>query len=440
MAQMKPASSRAIAATTTVGFLPLATMERYRIHSLIEEIQSALSRLQHKHPALRCSIRRERGYLYYEEDTSLRIPLRVISRNNVGDYERERHIELTTPFSYELPQLRVVWLRSELENDLLFTSSHRICDGMSMLIIVKEMLRLLCSNEHWASYEPVTIHDIIGDYQPAQRWKSRLKAALLNGLLFLVPNSSRIPDNSEHHIEWTANSAVSGALKRRCKKEGVVLHAAILVMVERALFSVCGDRSPKWIANQIDPRKKRFPALKGDMLFFGGGGFKVESVLTSEHEGFWERARAIHKSMRGLIDEELVKIPARFYTFETLRPLSDGQARWILHLLEIFKKGDGLGGFALSNLGEVSLAETSAPIRVKDLFVYIHSFKTRLLGLVPYVLNGVMHFYFVADEKCVTLQQAETFKRAFMAILEYEVGQEEENANRFSPLSTAVAE
>jgi hypothetical protein len=28
MAQMKPASSRAIAATTTVGFLPLATMER----------------------------------------------------------------------------------------------------------------------------------------------------------------------------------------------------------------------------------------------------------------------------------------------------------------------------------------------------------------------------------------------------------------------------
>ena len=44
MAQMKPASSRAIAATTTVGFLPLATMERYRVQSLVCAFQ-AMSRM-----------------------------------------------------------------------------------------------------------------------------------------------------------------------------------------------------------------------------------------------------------------------------------------------------------------------------------------------------------------------------------------------------------
>ena len=43
MAQMKPASSRAIAATTTIGFLPLATMERYRVQSLVCAFQ-AMSR------------------------------------------------------------------------------------------------------------------------------------------------------------------------------------------------------------------------------------------------------------------------------------------------------------------------------------------------------------------------------------------------------------
>ena len=35
IAQMKPASSLAIAVTTTVGFLPLAIIERYRLHSLV---------------------------------------------------------------------------------------------------------------------------------------------------------------------------------------------------------------------------------------------------------------------------------------------------------------------------------------------------------------------------------------------------------------------
>lgn len=44
IAQMKPASSRAMAAATTVGFLPLAIMERYRPHSLVCALQ-AISRM-----------------------------------------------------------------------------------------------------------------------------------------------------------------------------------------------------------------------------------------------------------------------------------------------------------------------------------------------------------------------------------------------------------
>ncbi len=68
----------------------------------------------------------------------------------------------------------MVWLQSELESDLLLTTTHRMCDGMSVFIIVREVLRSLHTGEELIPYEPITVQDIIGDYQPPQPWKHKL--------------------------------------------------------------------------------------------------------------------------------------------------------------------------------------------------------------------------------------------------------------------------
>ena len=91
---------------------------------------------------------------------------------------------------------------------------------------------------------------------------------------------------------------------------------------------------------------------------------------------------------------------------------------------------DRLDGFALSNLGDVVFPDGDAPIQVKDFRVYIHSFKTKLLGLVPYVLNGEMRFYFVADERCMGRNQVKAVEREFMAILETEVKLEDSSERK----------
>jgi len=155
----------------------------------LEQFRSALSRVQRKHPALRALIRKEPDGLYFEADSAPEIPLRVSRRENDDDYRRERHIELTTEFSDRQPQLRAVWLQSERENDLLFTTSHRVCDAMSMFTIVKEVLHCIYSNEELVSYEYVTTEDIIGDYQPSPSLRRTLAVHLVNGLLRLIPSS-----------------------------------------------------------------------------------------------------------------------------------------------------------------------------------------------------------------------------------------------------------
>jgi hypothetical protein len=152
-------------------------------------------------------------------------------------------------------------------------------------------------------------------------------------------------------------------------------------------------------------------------LFFGGGSFKT-AIAPVRFEEFWVRARAIQEDMPRLIDEEIVKIPARFHFFESLRPLSDRQLQWIMRMNDALKGKGRMTGFALSNLGNVDLLPDGAPCRVRDMRLYVHSFNTKLLGLVPYNLNGEMRFYCVSHEACMTRDDMAALQREFMMALD----------------------
>jgi hypothetical protein len=66
----------------------------------------------------------------------------------------------------------------------------------------------------------------------------------------------------------------------------------------------------------------------------------------------------------------------------------------------------------------------------------VHSFSVRLLGLVAYALNGEMRFYFVSDEKCLSLKQAEDLKREFMTLLQQQLSPAEDRTSEALPVST----
>jgi hypothetical protein len=394
-----------------------------------ERLRLALGRVQRKHPALRTLIREERDGLYYEEDCAPEVPLRVLRRVEEDDFRRESQIELTTVFPYDQPQLRAVVLQSERESDLLLVTSHRICDGMSMLTIVREVLRALHKDEDLIPYAPITTRDMIGDYQPRQPWKCKLTASLLNGFTRLIPHSRRASENKECCLEWAADRALSDTLKQRCKAEGVSIHAALVVALDRALLTVLGERkAPALIESPMDARRGRLAALKSDMLFFGGGSLVIPTGRARELD-FWARAREIHEQIRRDIEQEMLNIPERYHFFEMLRPLPSVQMQSMVRLGDALKINGSWNRFALSNLGNVVVSDSDAPFRVKDLRLYVHSFNIRLLGLVAYALNGEMRFYFVSDEKCLSLKQAEGLKREFMALLRQQLIPAEECAS-----------
>jgi hypothetical protein len=403
----------------------------------VDQFRAALSRVQRKHPVLRALIREEPDGLYYEADSAPEIPLRVIPRITENCRRRECGVELATAFAEDGPLLRAVWLRSERESDLLLTTSHRICDGMSVLTIVREVVRSLHTDDELIPYEPITAQDIIGNYQPPRPWKRKLAAGLANALLRLIPNSDRIHENHEHYLEWTADPEILDGLKRRCKGEGVSVHAAFVVALDRALFAVFGKRKlPKWIENPVDIRRGPFAALKADKVFFAGGNFKVRTGQSQEMD-FWMRARAIHEQMRKDVEREIRDIPGQFHFAEMLRPVTRRQVQWVVRLGDALRMNGSWNRFALSNLGNVVIGDGDAPFRIRDLRLYMHSLTFRVLCLVIYTFNGEMRFYCVSDEKCMSPGQMEKLRREFTALLRNQVSGVDEGV--FEMSRSAVA-
>jgi hypothetical protein len=193
-----------------------------------------------------------------------------------------------------------------------------------------------------------------------------------------------------------------------------------VVALERALFAVFGKKLPKAIINPIDLRRGRFAALKSDMVFFGGGDFTLRTGQSPEVD-FWARARRINEEIRREVEQEIHGIPGRLHFLEMLRPLSSAQIQSIMRLGDALMFNGSWNRFGLSNLGNVVVTDSDAPFRLKDLRLYVHSFNIRMLGLIPYTVNGEMHFYWVSDEKCMSRGQVDALRREFMAVLQDQV-------------------
>jgi hypothetical protein len=385
----------------------------------VGRLRFALSQVQRKHPALGALIREEADGLYYEADCAPEIPLRIVPRVREDDYRLECQAEVTLDFAFDEPQLRAVWVQSEVESGFLFTTSHRICDAMGLLTIVREVLRSLHTGEELIPYEPVRVRDMIGGYRPAQPWKRTLAVRLVNGLLSFIPSSRTAPVTNEHYLEWGAHRAVSRSLMRCCKAEGVSVHAALLVALDRALLAVFGEKKlPKWIDSQIDARRMRLPRLKSDMLFPGGGGFRVRSGQEPEVE-FWVRARAVNREMRKRIEQEILRFPGRLDFLEAVHPPTRGQLQSILKINDALRMNGRLDRFPLSNLGSVVVSESAAPFRVKDLRFYVHSSQSKVVGLMTHTFEEEMRFFCIGHKECMSRNQMDALQREFMAVLHH---------------------
>lgn len=403
----------------------------------VERLRAALDRVQRKHPALRMLLREEADGLYYALDAAGPIPLRAAICTSEPVLVREIAREEAAAFGQGEPQLRVAWLRTERGGVLLVTAAHRICDGMSLLTVAKELLSETYREQPLLPYAALSPLDIAGPSQGPGERKRRAVAAVINGLISLIPPSRRPLRRDPVWREWRADAALTSALKHRCRREQVSMHAALLAVLDLALQAALGKRAPTRIDSPVDARRGRLAQLKDDMLFFGGGSFKIE-VGRERGDDLWTRARDIYREMGEKIGQELEAIPAKYRFCEMLRPPSEGKVRSIVRIGDALSRNGNWNQFSFSNLGPIELVEPDAPFQLEDFSLSVRSFGVRILGLLAFSVHGRLRFVYVGEEQCMSLSEVDALEYAFMGLLREQTTQRRRAAEAVETLGMAA--
>src|SRR5258708_14645714 len=99
------------------GQTPINCIMTARIHGKIAagDLESALRKVQGKHPLLRAHVVEEGSQVYFAfSDNPLKLPVRVVERKSDEAWTNETAPEWKTPFNMnEGPMVRMVWIKSE---------------------------------------------------------------------------------------------------------------------------------------------------------------------------------------------------------------------------------------------------------------------------------------------------------------------------------------
>ncbi|SHN02817.1 condensation domain-containing protein [Chitinophaga sp. CF418] len=381
-----------VAAAATVNCIFTA---KIRGAVTLEGLIYALGKIQQKHPLLGVVIREdENGRPYFVSDTKIPpIPVQIVERRDNDHWQVVSAAEWGRTFDVRKgPLARVIWLRSDKVSELLLILPHCICDGTSILTLMRELLQVLDKPETvlipYPSFE--SIHSFI----PAallSNWKLQLKLWLLSkvaGVVLALKTREPQPVQGKHYmVHWKLDKAATAALITACKIENTTLHAALSLAFMEAHRQVMGDASHGKVICPVDIR--RFvPEIKQDHLF----AFAPIAELSINNIGsnFWTKARQLKTDLTSAIEKmdvrKLLLTSEYFHTAAT-------------RMVDFLKRTDGTHDVTLSNMGKLDIPDQYETFELETLYSPSAAFPWRNANtLVISTFRGQADFSFISCE------------------------------------------
>jgi NRPS condensation-like uncharacterized protein len=378
-------------------------------------LRHALDRIQLKHPMLRCSIEDGDPPQVVLEDDPAPIPLRLVERKGDEDWQHQSHIERETRFASErAPLMRAVWIHGddshgEPVGELLIVCHHVICDGMSMMTLLRETLAL-CERPEldigrlsgFNGLEDILPAQILGDRRI--RRKAALKALAFRLFFSLRRKRKPVPQGEFYVLHWKLSRDDTAALAARARAEGVTLFAALAVAFSLAFRSVKGASANGKVFSPVDIRKF-LPLIRPDGLFSAAPGTIVALDTGTAPEqvddaGFWEQARAFKTRLNQRVERLTRNVHEYFIGLEMLHSIF-GQF--------IAERRSDLDQFdtTLSNIGRIEIQQQYQGFRVETVFSPTARLPWRsTTAVLMSGYAGELDFAFTCDEASLTREQA----------------------------------
>ncbi len=406
---------------------PFVIVQAARIRGRLDpaRLRAALAAVQRRHPMLRCAVIDGERPQFVLETAPEPPPLRLVEREDERHWQRESAHERETAFAVErAPLMRAAWLQGRDAQgevgELLLSCHHAICDGMSMLILLREVLAV-CERPDLAldrlqgcnRLEDILPPQVLAD--PRLRRSAAWKAALFRLYFAVRRRRPPVPQGRFHVLHWKLPREATAALAERARAEGVTVFAALGVAFAMAFRSVRGPRSHAKIFAPVDIRKF-LPRIGADGLFSAAPGAIVALDLRRPPEqiddaGFWELARRFKARLNQRVERLARNVPEYFIGLERLHGIFDQFIAERRSELDAFDT-------TLSNVGRIQIRQDYEGFRVETVF----SPSVRLpwrstTAVLSSGYAGELDFAFSCNEASLALADAERVREVAMRLL-----------------------
>jgi NRPS condensation-like uncharacterized protein len=338
------------------GRTPVNCLMTARIHGEIaaEKLQSALEKVQSKHPLLRASVVEEGREPYFVLSANpQKVPVRILERRSDEDWRDITALEWKTPFNMtQGPMIRVVWIKSRDISELMLVGHHCICDGASLIVIFREILQLidqpamqLTPYPPFQSLQDLVPREVLSDLKLALLVKS--KAALFRLFALTVKTVKTAPAGEHYLIYWRADEKESAELARRCRAEGATPYAALCVAFLLAFREVNTAKFKNKIMCPVNVRKF-IRNIGADMMFNYAPTIPL-GLGRDPQEEFWGLARKLKQSISEKVD--------RLNAYEHLMAAEQLHTS-IPKLISLLRRSKGSYDFAFSTVWLLDIPES----------------------------------------------------------------------------------
>jgi hypothetical protein len=264
----------------------------------ISDWRNALDAVQRRHPLLSVSIdTAQNGSPYFRRVPDAAIPLCVYADKAPSRWQSLLESELHTPIdTTQAPMIRATLIHQPRKSTLILTAQHSICDGMSLVFMIRDMLQFIAGGQLSSQEVPPSQDELMDRLAETLSEDAKPRGAEpmdVGAPVALRQRTSELP--SVRLLRLSAEA--TNLLRERCRQEGTTVHAALAAAV-----AIAGRQNTRlWNAQAIrimSPVNTRETLGAGEeCAMYASTAYTV--FPADSRAGFWDLARAARESLKG---------------------------------------------------------------------------------------------------------------------------------------------
>jgi len=309
---------RQIESERAVIMLPLNVVMAACIRGPLDRanLEAVLGRLRMRHPLLAVRVDlKDDGTAFFTTEDVPAIPVHVESRESESQWITCVEREIRTPFTMETgPLFRCALIQSTEVSELIVCGHHGICDGMSLVYLLRDILEQLTNPSKVEPLCPPIIRFDTVTIPPTINWIVRAIIRLINrtwrrkklsfdfGLMRQMHQRYWQKNSNVRLLVWQFSESETASLAKRCRAEGVTVNSALWAAFMAVQHELQGSRERfRNHAGLAISTRDKLNVPVGEALGFYASSHKV--ILRGyQDKSFWDTARIVHTQLKHSID------------------------------------------------------------------------------------------------------------------------------------------